>query len=585
VLAQRMRTYGFDYVESFYRANLKELYNDDLNVHNQEWITKGAIDFIEENHNERFFLYMAPTINHGPVNNNLDYTLRANKGYTSAGYLPNLDYSFMPTRQAIINQVTAAGKDLISARETWLDYSIAAIINKLIQHGIRNDTLIIFTSDHGEKTLYGPLVWGKSSLYDLGMKVPLVMNWPNGITSPGRIYGEIVSQVDIAPTLLALTGASGLPTRPVDGVSLLSVFNGNTAAVRNDLFCEMGYARSVRTKDWKYIAVRYTPSVYSQIASGFLWTSYTTGLPTEPRPYYVNNSQLGGLAADTNPHYFDDDQLYNLTADPTELNNLYGQYPGSAYALKKRLSQYIGGIPNRPFRQFSDGSTEFSPAPTGVPAQPSNVQMQFQGVNAVKLQWSDAANNDLGSIVESSTNGAPFEIVAETPSGTNSVTVPLPAIEDVVLRVSAYNAAGNSAGTNQPDLLTPENWRYRTFGVVDPTLTDPISQWTNDADGDLLATIWEYAFATQPLNSNSSARITGEVIPDGTNCWLQIVVPRDRRRAVNIAGRVSTNLVHWTLGVPGTTVAGDATNRLILRSTTPVKAAPKQFMGAEISLP
>jgi hypothetical protein len=153
------------------------------------------------------------------------------------------------------------------------------------------------------------------------------------------------------------------------------------------------------------------------------------------------------------------------------------------------------------------------------------------------------------------------------------------------LAVSAYSAAGNSAGTNQPDLLTPENWRYRTFGVVDPTLTDPISQWTNDAAGDLLATIWEYAFATQPLNSDSSARISGEVAPDATNRWLQIVVPRDRRRAVNMAGRVSTNLVQWSLGAPGTTVAGDATNRLILRSTTPVKAAPKQFMGAEISLP
>jgi len=586
VLCQRMRVFGFDYVASYYKANLLELRNDALNVHNQEWITKGALDFIEENRNERFFLYMAPTINHGPVNNNLDFTLRANPGFTSAGYLPNEDYSFMPTRQAIINQVTNAGKDLISARETWLDYSIAAILNKLTQHGIRNDTLIIFTSDHGEKTLYGPLVWGKSSLYDLGMRVPMVMNWPNGINSPGRTYGEIVSHVDIAPTLLALTGASGLPTRPVDGVSLVPVFNGSNSAVRNDLFCEMGYARSVRTKDRKYIAVRYTPSVYSQIASNFLWTSYTTGLATEPRPYYVNNGQLGGLAADTNPTYFDDDQLYNLTTDPNEDTNLYGQEPATAYDLKKRLANYIGGIPNRPFRQFSDSSTEFSPTPASAPVKPSNVQMQFQGVTAVQLQWTDAASNELGYIVESSTNGAPFRVIAETPTGTNSATVPLPAgVEDVVLRVSAYNAVGNSAGTNQPDLLTPENWRYRTFGLVDPTLSNPISQWTNDADGDLLVTIWEYALATNPLDSNSTDRITGEVTPDGTNNWFQIVVPRERRRAVTINGRVSTNLIQWATGAPHTAVFEDATNRLILRSTTPVNAAPKQFMDATVAFP
>jgi arylsulfatase A-like enzyme len=586
VLCQRMRTFGFDYVSSYYKANLLELRNDALNVHNQEWITRGALDFIEENHNERFFLYMAPTINHGPVRNDLTKTLRADQGYTSAGYLPNEDYSFMPARQAIIDQVTNAGKDLISARESWLDYSIQAILNKLILHGIRNDTLIIFTSDHGEKTLYGPLVWGKSSLYDLGMRVPLVMNWPNGITSPGRTYGEIVSHVDIAPTLLALTGASGLPTRPVDGVSLVPVFNGGSAAVRDDLFCEIGYARSVRTRDRKYIAVRYTPSVYSQIASGFLWTSYTTGLPTEPRPYYVNNSQLGGLAADTNPHYFDDDQLYNLTADPTELTNLYGQEPATAYDLKKRLANYIGGIPNRPFRQFSDASTEFSPAPASAPTKPSNVQLQFQGVNAVQLQWADAANSELGYIVESSTNGAPYQVLAETPSGTTSATVPLPAtVEDVVLRVSAYNAVGNSAGTNQFDLLTPENWRYRTFGQVDPTLSNPISQWTNDADGDLLATIWEYAFATNPLDSNSVNRITGRVEWDGTNNWMQMVVPRDQRRQVLIQGRVSTNLVDWLTGEPHTTVVEDAEASLTLQSAVPVEAAPQQFLGAGIAVP
>ncbi|MCU0785549.1 MAG: hypothetical protein MUF81_16165 [Verrucomicrobia bacterium] len=292
------------------------------------------------------------------------------------------------------------------------------------------------------------------------------------------------------------------------------------------------------------------------------------------------------MAAASNPTYFDDDQLYNLNTDPGEDNNLYGQEPATAYTLKKRLAQYIGGIPGRPFRQFSDSSTEFSPAPASAPTQPANVQLQFQGVNAVKLQWSDAANNELGYIVESSTNGAPFQVIAETPMGTNSATVPLPSgVEDVVLRVSAYNAVGDTAGTNQPDLLTPENWRYRTFGLVDPSLTNPISQWTNDADGDLLATIWEYALATNPLDSNSTDRITGEVTPDGTNNWFQIVVPRDRRRAVTINGRVSTNLIQWATGAPHTAVFEDATNRLILRSTTPVNTAPKQFMDATVAFP
>ena len=374
VLCQRMRTFGFDYVASYYKANLAELRSDALNVHNQEWITKGALDFIDENHNERFFLYMAPTITHGPVRNDLIKTLRADNGYTSAGYLPNEDYSFMPPRQKIIDEVKAAGKNPVSARETWLDHSLAAIVNKLNQHGIRNDTLIIFTADHGEKTVSGPLVWGKSSLYDIGMRVPLVLNWPNGITSPGRSYDEIVSQVDLAPTLLELTGAANLPTREVDGVSLLPVLKGSQAVVRDALFCEIGYARAVRTKTFKYVAVRYTPEIYAQIDKGYLWErvegNTATGKYTEPRPYYVDNRQLGSLAAHTHSTYFDDDQLYNLTNDPDETSNLHSQMPEVAEKLKQRLTDYIGEIPGRPFGEFTD-----STAPSAAKPEASKMKL------------------------------------------------------------------------------------------------------------------------------------------------------------------------------------------------------------------
>ena len=243
--------------------------NDALNVHNQEWITKGALDFIEENHDERFFLYMAPTINHGPVRNDLTKTLLADKGYTSAGYLPNEDYSFMPTRTAIVNEVTGAGKDLISARETWLDYSIQAIVNKLTAHGIRNDTLIIFTSDHGEKTLSGPLIWGKSSLFDLGMRVPLVMNWPNGITSPGRTYDEIVSHVDIAPTLLATrrrlrpADPPGGRRQPGAGVQQRQPGRGARRPVRRDRLRPRGADQGPQVRRGAL-----HPTIYAQIASG-----------------------------------------------------------------------------------------------------------------------------------------------------------------------------------------------------------------------------------------------------------------------------------------------------------------------------
>ena len=596
VLCQRMRAFGFDYVSSYYKANLAELRNDALNVHNQEWITKGALDFIEENHDERFFLYMAPTINHGPVRNDLTKTLLADKSYTGAGYLPNEDYSFMPTRQSIINEVNSGGKELISARETWLDYSIQAIVNKLTAHGIRNDTLIIFTSDHGEKDLnstrsgQGPVVWGKSSLYDLGMKVPLVMNWPNGITSPGRTYAEIVSHVDIAPTLLALTGASSLPTRPVDGVSLVSVLNGGSTAVRQDLFAELGYARAVRTKDRKYIAVRYTPDVYTQIGNGFLWQKYegntATGQFTEPRPYYVGNSQLGSLAANSNPTYFDDDQLYNLTIDPTEDTNLYGQEPATAYDLKKRLANYVGGIANRPFRQFSDSSTEFSPAPAAAPASPGALQMQFLGINTVQFDWTDTSNSELGYVVRKTVNGGVPEIIAELPPGSTTVTAALDSgVEDIVIEVASYNVLGDTEVSE--DLLSPESWRYRTFGDVDPTLSLTISQWDNDADNDGLSTIWEYAFGTNPRLAASILRPELRIGTGTGGPFLEYWLPRDRRRGLNFLGMVSSDLSAngWDEGAPHVTVVEDEENHLLLRSATPLSNVTRQFIRAEMVNP
>ena len=613
VLCQRMRAFGFDYVSSYYKANLLELRNNALNVHNQEWITKGALDFIDENKDERFFLYMAPTINHGPVSNDLSKTLLADNRYTSAGYLPNEDYSFMPTRQAIIDEVNAAGHELISARETWLDYSIQAIIDKLTALGIRNDTLIIFTSDHGEKDLnstrsgQGPVIWGKSSLFDLGMRVPLVMNWPNGITSPGRSYDEIVSHVDLAPTLLALAGgagASSLPTRPVDGVSLEPVFNSASAGpVRQDVLGELGYARAIRTKDRKYVAVRYTPDVYTQITNEFLWRPYSkpgdaVPDPSLTRPYYVNNSSLGSLAANSHPEntYFADDQLYNLTTDPTEDNNLYGQEPATAYDLKKRLANYIGGIPNRPFRQFSNlvegvvvpdptGAAEFSPAPSAAPSAPGSVQMTFQGLNQVQLDWSDAANSELGYIVRKSVDGGAPQIIAELPSGSTSTTAALdPGVEDIVIEVSSYNAIGDASST--VDLLAPNSWRFRTFGDTDPELDDPSSQWNSDADGDGQSTLWEYAFGTDPLLASSVAAPVGSINDTGAPSYLELMVPRDSRRTVQISGSVSSDLSDpqsWSS--VAVDVVENAADHIRFRSTTPVGNSPQQFIRAEIVAP
>ena len=187
--------------------------------------------------------------------------------------------------------------------------------------------------------------------------------------------------------------------------------------------------------------------------------------------------------------------------------NLYVQDPTTAYALKKRLANYIGGIPGRPFRQFSDTSAEFSPSPALAPSAPAALQMQFLSPNSVQLNWSDAANSELGYIVRKTINGGTPAIVGELPSGVTSTTLSLDAgVEDIVFEVASYNALGDSPAAAPIDFLAPESWRYRTFGTLDPTLSQPASQWNNDPDGDGQSNLWEYAYGTDPKLSISVAR-------------------------------------------------------------------------------
>ena len=310
---------------------------------------------------------------------------------------------------------------------------------------------------------------------------------------------------------------------------------------------------------------------------------------TEPRPYYVNNRQLGSLAANSHPEntYFADDQLYDLTTDPTEATNIYGQEPATTYDLKKRLANYIGDIPNRPFRQSSDGSTEFSLAPTSVPSAPAALQMQFTGLDSVQLDWSDAANSELGYVVRKTVDGGAPQIIAELPSGSTTTTAALdPGVEDIVIEVSSYNAVGDSPAN--VDLLAPDHWRFRTFGDTDPELDDPSSQWDFDADGDGQVTLLEYALGSDPLLASSVAQQpVGEFTMDGADQYLELRVPRDARRTVQISGSVSSDLSDpgsWDSGESHVTIEENTATHLLFRSATPVGNG-QQFIRAEIVEP
>ena len=342
-----IKEYGFDYANAVYGGNLKEVYNDSLNVHNVEWKNKAALDFIDAYKEAPFFLYYSETIPHGPApwikrNGKYKHGLDANPKFTGEGYLDE-SYSYLPSRQEIKDEITSLGKDLDHAWLLWFDYAIGALVQKLKDEGIYDNTIIVITSDHGSYN------YGKTTLYESGVKVPLLVHWPNGI-KPNSVYDEQVQNIDFAPTFLDLAGYKLNKKNHFDGVSLKKVLFGSQNPVHDFLYFELGYARAVATKEWKYISVRYDQENEQKIQNGIMFNGFKGR--KIPLPYYTRNSHLGYHSSRHNPLYFQRDQLFDLVNDPKEQINLYNKNHKEAKKLKSLLIETLESFPNRPYGEF-----------------------------------------------------------------------------------------------------------------------------------------------------------------------------------------------------------------------------------------
>jgi len=345
----RIKEFGFDYANAVYAANLRELYNDSVNVHNVEWINKAALDFIDGANDKPFFLYLSETIPHGPApwikrNGKYEYGLDANPRFTGEGYV-DYDFGFMPQRDSIKTEIeNMNNKDPDHSWLFWFDHAVGAIVKKLKEKGVYENTLIVITADHGNYN------FGKSTLYEGGVKVPLLMHWPAGISNPGSVYDELVQNIDFVPTLVDLAGSNNISSMELDGVSLKGVLQGNEEPVHDYLFFELGYARAVATKEWKYITLRYDPETEKLINKGVSFGGWE-GRVLE-QPYYVRNSHLGYHATLFHSNYFSRDQLYNLINDPEEKINIFDENNEKLHELRGLLIQSLKTFENRPYGEF-----------------------------------------------------------------------------------------------------------------------------------------------------------------------------------------------------------------------------------------
>ena len=337
-----LKALGFSWAKNVYPENTPSPYS----VHNPEWTTVAALEFIEQNKDGPFYLHLCSTLLHGP-----DKSWRKSMNsplITGEGEIKSLPKVMTP-RAELLKTIKEKGFDPNShvAGEAWIDDSLGAIFRKLKELGIDDNTLVVFAPDHGRD--------GKASVFSHGSsKVPMIMRWPRGIGA-GQVCEELVQNVDLVPTFFDLGKAAKPNSYQIDGQSLLPLFkNGKAKDWRNHLYLEMGTARATVTKDWSYIAVRYTKEQIAVIKK-----STIQNLPKAMS--YIGRLGIGVRGADR-PGFFDEDQLYDLKKDPKEMKNLAykksqtNRIKEMRYLMEKDLES-VG----RPFGEFIPGENAAQP--------------------------------------------------------------------------------------------------------------------------------------------------------------------------------------------------------------------------------
>jgi arylsulfatase A len=156
-----------------------------------------------------------------------------------------------------------------------LDATFGDLMRSLGELGLERNTLVIFMSDNGPMVpprgpgSAGPFAGGKFSCEEGGVRVPAIARWPARIR-PGRVVAELVSSLDLFPTLVALTGAR-LPPRPMDGEDVSRLLTGEVERLpgrgidggREIVFSGQEGAAGLRSGRFKYLR----PGIWSGTAT------------------------------------------------------------------------------------------------------------------------------------------------------------------------------------------------------------------------------------------------------------------------------------------------------------------------------
>ena len=186
--------------------------------------TEQALRFMEENQDDPFLIYLPHTFPHVPL-----FVSEEFEGQSEAGLYG----------------------DVVET----LDWSIGAILNKVQELGLDENTLVIFTSDNGPwfEGSSGPLRSRKATSWEGGLRVPFIARWP-GVIPAGSVSHEPAMNIDIYPTLTRLAGSMLPASQVIDGKNILPLLaNGEKTPHEALLLFNNNRIAGVRSGRWKLI--------------------------------------------------------------------------------------------------------------------------------------------------------------------------------------------------------------------------------------------------------------------------------------------------------------------------------------------
>lgn len=220
-------------------------------------VTDFALEFIDQNKDRPFFLYVPYYAPHTPFNYQPEQYRRP---YNDSKFPCFPDTPTHPWQNPGLKQhhLNRASMHAYSALISGVDANVGRILERLEQLRLRENTLVVFTADQGWNAGHHG-VWGKGNgtwpfnMYEESIRVPLIWNHPGRIR-PGQAPAPMVSSYDFFPTILDYLGVAAPRDPKRVGRSYAGFLGGRPPRDwRNRLYFEYAHARALRTENLKYV--------------------------------------------------------------------------------------------------------------------------------------------------------------------------------------------------------------------------------------------------------------------------------------------------------------------------------------------